>query len=121
MLYMKSLSLYQQRVLLATSLSYIIVILNTSIVNVALSSVALNLNSTLSGLQWIVNAYTLTFAALLLSGGTLGDRLGAKNMYLGGLLLFGAASLACGLSSTLMLLVFGRVLQGIGASLLVPA
>lgn len=59
----------QRRVLLATSLSYIIVILDTSIVNVALSSISLSLHTTITGLQWTVNAYTLTFAALLLSGG----------------------------------------------------
>ncbi|MGC6388808.1 MFS transporter [Ewingella sp. S1.OA.A_B6] len=118
---MKNLYTNQQWVLLATSLSYVIVILDTSIVNVALSSIALSLNSTVSGLQWVVNAYTLTFAALLLSGGSLGDKLGAKNIYLGGLLLFAIASLICGFSSTLTVLILARVLQGIGASLLVPA
>ncbi|TPG58329.1 MFS transporter [Ewingella americana] len=118
---MKNLSPHQRQVLLATSLSYIIVILDTSIVNVALSDIALSLHSTIAGLQWIVNAYTLTFAALLLSGGALGDKLGAKNIYVAGLLLFAVASLICGQSSTLTVLIVARVLQGIGASLLVPS
>lgn len=61
---------------MATSLSYVIVILDTSIVNVALPPIAADLGTGLSGLQWVVNAYTLAFASLLLSGGTLGDRLG---------------------------------------------
>ncbi|AJJ17869.1 MFS transporter [Yersinia intermedia] len=118
---MKNLSPRQRRVLLATSLSYIIVILDTSIVNVALSSISLSLHTTITGLQWTVNAYTLTFAALLLSGGALGDKLGAKNIYIAGLLLFAVASLLCGLSSTLPMLILSRVLQGVGASLLVPS
>lgn len=118
---MKTLTLLQRRVLAATSLSYIIVILDTSIVNVALTSVAQSFNSSLTGLQWIINAYTLTFAALLLSGGSLGDKFGAKNIYLTGLLLFAVASLLCGLSSTLNVLVFARVLQGMGAAFLVPS
>ncbi|MFM0961212.1 MFS transporter [Yersinia enterocolitica] len=118
---MKNLSPRQRRVLLATSLSYIIVILDTSIVNVALSSISLSLHTTITGLQWTVNAYTLTFAALLLSGGALGDKLGAKNIYIAGLLLFAVASLLCGLSSTLPVLIVSRVLQGVGASFLVPS
>jgi len=71
---------YQKRVLIATSLSYVIVILDTSIVNVALEPVAASLGSDIAGLQWVVNAYTLTFASLLLSGGALGDRIGAKTV-----------------------------------------
>lgn len=111
----------QRRVLSATCLSYIIVILDTSIVNVALEPIASALGSGISGLQWVVNAYTLTFASLLLSGGALGDRLGAKNLYVAGLLLFGLASALCGLAVNLPVLIAGRVLQGVGAALLVPA
>ncbi|POE17268.1 MFS transporter [Pectobacterium odoriferum] len=105
----------------ATSISYIIVILDTSIVNVALAPLAAALHSTISGLQWVVSSYTITFASLLLSGGALGDKLGAKNVYLTGLLLFGFASAGCGFSSTLSTMIFSRILQGIGAALLVPA
>ncbi|MFL9957962.1 MFS transporter [Paraburkholderia nemoris] len=111
---------YQKRVLIATSLSYVIVILDTSIVNVALEPVAASLGSDISGLQWVVNAYTLTFASLLLSGGALGDRIGAKTVYLAGLLVFACASALCGLAPDWQILVVARVLQGVGAALLVP-
>lgn len=111
----------QRQVLAATCLSYVIVILDTSIVNVALEPISTALGAGISGLQWVVNAYTLTFASLLLSGGALSDRFGAKNVYLGGLLLFGLASLACGLAPNMALLIGGRVLQGVGAALLVPS
>ncbi|MGC3525901.1 MFS transporter [Pseudomonas aeruginosa] len=108
------------RVLVATSLSYVIVILDTSIVNVALEPISASLQAGVSDLQWMVNAYTLTFACLLLTGGTLGDRIGAKKIYLAGLLVFAAASALCGVAPTLPVLVSARVLQGIGAALLVP-
>lgn len=111
----------QKWLLAATSISYIIVVLDTSIVNVALAPLAVSLNSSISGLQWVVSAYTVTFASLLLSGGALGDRLGAKNIYLAGLLLFAIASAGCGWSSTLASLVISRILQGVGAAMLVPS
>ncbi|CAI0804426.1 Spectinomycin tetracycline efflux pump [Serratia quinivorans] len=118
---MASLNQHQKSVLMATSLSYVIVILDTSIVNVALPSIAGELGAGLSGLQWVVNAYTLAFASLLLSGGALGDRLGATRLYLGGLAVFAGASVICGLAETLPVLVAARVCQGIGAALLVPS
>lgn len=111
---------YRKRILWATSLSYVVVILDTSIVNIALARIAATLGSDVSGLQWVVNAYTLTFASLLLTGGLLGDRLGAKNVYMTGLLLFAAASAVCGAAPDLPTLVTARVLQGVGAALLVP-
>src|SRR5476651_2715306 len=110
-----------QRVLMATCLSYVVVILDTSIVNVALEPIAMALHADISGLQWVVNAYTLAFASLLLSGGMLGDRLGAKNVYLGGLLLFGLASALCGMATSLPMLITSRVIQAIGAAMLVPS
>jgi len=118
---MNNSSTAQKWLLTATSISYIIVILDTSIVNVALAPLAAALHSTISGLQWVVSSYTVTFASLLLSGGALGDKLGAKNVYLTGLLLFALASAGCGFSSTLSSMIFSRILQGIGAALLVPA
>lgn len=111
---------HQKRALIATSLSYVIVILDTSIVNVALEPIAASLRSDIAGLQWVVNAYTLTFASLLLSGGALGDRIGAKTAYLAGLLIFACASALCGMAPDLQILVAARVLQGVGAALLVP-
>jgi MFS transporter, DHA2 family, methylenomycin A resistance protein len=110
----------QRRVLAATSISYIVVILDTSIVNVALGSIADALATNTAGLQWVVNAYTLTFASLLLTGGTLGDRFGAKNVYFAGLAVFTLASALCGVATNLAALTGARVLQGIGASMLVP-
>ncbi|WP_254074139.1 MFS transporter [Burkholderia sp. S171] len=110
----------QRRVLAATSISYIVVILDTSIVNVALGSIADALATSTEGLQWVVNAYTLAFASLLLTGGALGDRLGAKNVYFAGLAVFTLASVLCGLAPNLAALTGARVLQGIGASMLVP-
>jgi DHA2 family methylenomycin A resistance protein-like MFS transporter len=110
----------QRRVLAATSISYIVVILDTSIVNVALGSIANALTTNTAGLQWVVNAYTLTFASLLLTGGALGDRLGAKKVYFAGLAVFTLASALCGLAPNLAALTGARVLQGIGASMLVP-
>ncbi|MGN6648426.1 MFS transporter [Trinickia sp.] len=109
-----------RRVLAATSVSYFIVILDTSIVNVALERISVALSIPITGLQWVTNAYTLVFAALLLSGGTLGDRLGARNVYLAGLALFTLASMCCGLAPDLPMLVAARAVQGVGAALLVP-
>jgi DHA2 family methylenomycin A resistance protein-like MFS transporter len=113
-------SVQSRRVLAATSVSYFIVILDTSIVNVALERISVALSMPIAGLQWVTNAYTLVFAALLLSGGTLGDRLGARNVYLAGLALFTLASMSCGLAPNLPMLVAARAVQGIGAALLVP-
>ncbi|MFJ4186488.1 MFS transporter [Kitasatospora sp. NPDC089509] len=107
--------------LAATGVSYVIVLLDASIVNVALRGISGSLGIGVDGLQWVVNAYTLAFAALLLTGGTLADRWGARRAYLAGLSLFTAASAGCGLATGLPLLTTGRAVQGLGAALLVPA
>jgi len=106
--------------MIATCISYVVVILDTSIVNVALERIGSGLGAEVSGLQWVVNAYTLIFAGLLLSGGTFGDRWGARRVYLLGMAIFAAASAACGAAPTLPLLVAARGLQGVGAALVVP-
>ena len=106
---------------MATGISYVIVILDTSIVNVALERITTGLAAGMTGLQWVLNAYTLTFASLLLTGGTLGDRLGARNIYIVGLGAFTLASALCGFAFSLPMLIAARVLQGVGAALLVPA
>jgi DHA2 family methylenomycin A resistance protein-like MFS transporter len=111
----------RRRVLMATSISYLVVLLDSSIVNVALDRIADDFGSGIAGLQWVVNGYTMAFASLLLAGGTLGDRWGARTVYAGGLALFTLASVACGLAATLPALVAARGLQGAGAALLVPA
>jgi DHA2 family methylenomycin A resistance protein-like MFS transporter len=110
----------QRRVLAATSVSYVIVVLDTSIVNVALDSISGTLSADIAGLQWVMNAYTLTFASLLLTGGTFGDRYGARNIYLAGLAVFTLASAICGLAWNLPMLIIARSLQGVGAAMLVP-
>ncbi|MET8629900.1 MFS transporter [Kitasatospora sp. NPDC004669] len=111
----------QRRVLAATGVSYVIVLLDTSIVNVALNDISGSLAIRIDGLQWVVDAYTLAFAGLLLTGGTLGDRWGVRRTYLAGLLVFTAASATCGLAGGLPVLIAGRIVQGLGAALLVPA
>jgi DHA2 family methylenomycin A resistance protein-like MFS transporter len=111
---------HQRLTLFATSISYVVVILDTSIVNVALSKISQGLGTDISGLQWIVNAYVVAFASLLLSGGALADMFGARKIYILGLAIFTVSSLLSGCAPSLPLLIAGRILQGIGASLLVP-
>lgn len=103
-----------------TSLGFLVVQLDVSIVNVALVRIGHALHGGMAGLQWVVDAYTLAFAAFLLSAGALGDRLGARRVFALGLGVFGAASLACALAPCLPLLVAARAMQGLGAALLVP-
>jgi MFS transporter, DHA2 family, methylenomycin A resistance protein len=107
-------------VLLATSISYVVVLLDASIVNVALGAIGHTLSGGVSGLQWVVSAYTLSFASLLMTGGTLGDRFGARRVYLAGLLIFLLASALCGLAPNLTMLALARALQGAGSAMLVP-
>ncbi|MCA3800505.1 MFS transporter, partial [Burkholderia sp.] len=109
-----------RRVLAATCVSYTLVLLDASIVNVALTDIAHTFGSRVAGLQWIVNAYTLAFASLLLTGGTLGDRFGDRTVYVAGLALFVAASALCGIAPTLPALAVARALQGVGSAMLVP-
>lgn len=106
--------------LFATCLGFVVVLLDVSVVNVALESFKAEFVASVLQLQWIVNAYTLLFASFLLTGGALGDRFGHKKVFLSGYLVFTLASLGCGLSSDLTVLVAFRALQGIGAALLVP-
>jgi DHA2 family methylenomycin A resistance protein-like MFS transporter len=110
----------QRMTLLATSTSFVLVILDTSIVNVALESISQGLATDVTGLQWIATAYIVAFASLLQSGGALGDIFGARKIYMIGLVLFSIASLISGCASSMSTLIAGRILQGIGAALLVP-
>ncbi|UJD92560.1 MFS transporter (plasmid) [Rahnella aquatilis] len=96
-------------------------VLDATIVNVALPAIRSDLNATIGGLAWIVDAYTLSMAALILAGGILADRWGAKRIYLLGLALFAAASTFCGTSGAVTWLVAARLAQGIGAALFLPA
>jgi MFS transporter, DHA2 family, methylenomycin A resistance protein len=106
--------------LLATSLGFGVVQLDVSVVNVAIKPIGADLGSSVSGLQWVVNAYTVTFAALILSAGALGDRIGAKRVFLAGFVVFTSASALCGLAPDLVVLCAARAVQGIGAAALVP-
>ena len=94
--------------------------LDNTVVNVALPSIESELESGLSGLQWIVDGYVLAFASLLLTGGILGDKYGRKRLFLIGLAVFTLSSLFCGLSETTEQLIVARALQGVGAALLMP-
>ncbi len=91
-----------------------------TIVNVALPTIASGVGASVSGLQWVVDGYALALASLMLAGGTIGDLRGHKRVVLTGLVVFGAGSLACGLAATTAVLVAARVVQGVGAALLLP-
>ncbi|HEY7406009.1 MAG TPA: MFS transporter [Candidatus Angelobacter sp.] len=107
--------------LIATSFGFVVVQLDVTIVNVALPQIGSRLHAAVAGLQWVVDAYTLSFAALLISAGVIGDRFGSRRVYLAGFLIFTAASVVCGLAPTIGVLIAARALQGCGAALLVPS
>jgi EmrB/QacA subfamily drug resistance transporter len=102
-------------------LAQFMVILDVSIVNVALPSIRDGLHFGTTGLQWVVNAYTITFGGFLLLGGRLADLLGRRRMFLLGTALFGLGSLLCALASSRGLLIGARGLQGVGGAVLSPA
>jgi MFS transporter, DHA2 family, methylenomycin A resistance protein len=106
--------------LAAMSLGFGVVQLDVTIVNTALSSIGASLEGGVSELQWVVSAYTIAFAALILTAGALGDRMGAKGIFMGGFALFTIASLACALAPSSTILIAGRAAQGVGAAILVP-
>ena len=89
-------------------------------VNVALPQIGEDLNASTSALQWILNGYLLTLASLILLGGSLGDRLGRRRVFQVGVALFTLASLLCAVAPTVELLIFARLVQGIGGALLTP-
>jgi EmrB/QacA subfamily drug resistance transporter len=107
--------------LLVVCLAQFMVILDVSIVNVALPSIDTGLHFSSTGLQWVVNAYTLTFAGLLMLGGRSADLLGRRPVFLVGTALFAISSLACALASSRGLLIGARALQGIGGAVVSPA
>lgn len=106
--------------LAATALGSGMAFLDSTVVNVALPTIGRELDASLAALQWTVNAYTLTLAALILLGGSLGDRLGRRRIYLVGVVWFTAASVLCALAPTAEVLIAARALQGIGGALLTP-
>jgi MFS transporter, DHA2 family, methylenomycin A resistance protein len=102
------------------SLGYAVVQLDVTIVNTALSSIGNSVRGGVSELQWVVTAYTIAFAALILTAGALGDRIGAKKVFMAGFAIFTAASVACALAPSAAILIVARAVQGAGAAILVP-
>jgi MFS transporter, DHA2 family, methylenomycin A resistance protein len=106
--------------LAAASLGFAVVQLDVSVVNVAIKPIGAALGGDVSSLQWVVSAYTIAFAALILSAGALGDRVGAKRVFIAGFALFTSASALCALAPGMTVLIGARAVQGIGAAVLVP-
>src|SRR4051795_13339488 len=100
---------------------YFMVILDAAIVRVAIPSIERDLKMSSEGLQWVANAYMLTFGALLLLGGRMADLLGRRRLFLGGLVLFTVASLLCGIAPSGAALIGFRAIQGLGAAAMTPA
>jgi len=108
-------------VLVLVCLAQFMVVLDATIVNVALPSIQADLDFSVSSLQWVVNAYTLVFGGFLLLGGRAADLIGRRRLFLAGIVLFSIASLLCGLATSSSWLIGARALQGLGAALVSPA
>src|SRR5215470_7054262 len=108
-------------ILLIASLVCSLSALDMNIIAVSLPPIARSLNATFADIEWVVSAYILPFAALLLASGSFADRHGRKRLMLIGLVVFTVASVLCGLSTSALMLNLSRALQGIGASLSLPA
>src|SRR5215813_15201304 len=107
-------------IIAATILGSSMAFIDGTVVNVALPALQSALSATISEVQWVVEAYALLLAALLLTGGVLGDRYGRRNLFAGGVALFSVASAWCGLAPDVRQLILARGLQGVGGALLVP-
>ena len=107
-------------VLVATILASSMAFIDGTVVNVALPALQANLNATIMDVQWVIEAYSLLLAALLLVGGSLGDHYGRRRVFLAGVALFAVASAWCGLAANIGQLIVARAAQGLGAALLVP-
>src|SRR5881397_488306 len=107
-------------VLAATTLASSMAFIDGTVVNVALPALQANLNATIVDVQWVIEAYSLLLAALLLVGGSLGDHYGRRRIFLVGIALFALASAWCGLAPNIGQLIAARAVQGLGAALLVP-
>ncbi|WP_244135631.1 MFS transporter [Burkholderia seminalis] len=108
-------------VMIALACGFVMAMLDVTIVNVALKAMQASLDMSLTALVWVVDAYTLSFAALLLFGGALANRYGPRAIYVTGLALFVAASVLCAAAQTSGMLVAARLLQGVGAALFMPS
>ncbi|MDA1762249.1 MFS transporter [Bacillus cereus] len=108
-------------ILIALAMGFIMATLDVTVVNVAVVNIQETLGLALYSSTWIVDGYILSFAALLLAGGSLANRFGAKKIYMIGLIIFVFASLLCAIATTGNILVMGRVIQGVGAALFMPS
>ena len=108
------------RIVATVSVGFVVTQLDVTIVNIALARLAADLHANVARLQWIVDAYTLAFAVLMLSGGVLGERYGPRRVYAAGLVVFALASLACGLALQPAMLIAARAVQGAGAAMMLP-
>ncbi|MGI5136569.1 MULTISPECIES: MFS transporter [unclassified Streptomyces] len=106
--------------LLAVCAGYFMVILDVTIINVAVPVVGRELSASLTGIQWITDGYTMVFAGLLMTGGALGDRLGNRRVFCWGVVVFTVASAACAFAPSASFLVGARLVEGLGAALIVP-
>jgi DHA2 family methylenomycin A resistance protein-like MFS transporter len=106
--------------LLAVCAGYFMVILDVTVINVAVPVIGRELSVSLTGIQWITDGYTLVFAGFLLTGGALGDRLGNRRVFSCGVVVFTVASAACALAPSAPFLIAARLLEGLGAALIVP-
>src|SRR3954451_16396099 len=97
------------------------VMLDNTVVNVALPSIQRDLNAHISQLEWVINGYTLTFAVLIATGGRLGDIFGRRLMFLSGVVIFAITSATAGIAQDSTMLIASRAIQGIGAALMMPA
>src|SRR5262245_61602722 len=107
-------------VLVITVLGSGIASLDATVVNIALPTIGREFDTGIADLQWVITGYTLTLAAFLLIGGSLGDRFGRRRVYLIGIVWFALASAACGFAPNALFLILTRLLQGVGAALLTP-
>src|SRR5215468_2999602 len=107
--------------LILLAMTQFVIVIDASIVNVALPSIGTALNFSRDDLSWVVNAYTLTFGGFLLLGGRLADLLGRRRMFMGGLVLFSVASFAGGIAQSEAWLIAARAVQGLGAAIVSPA
>src|SRR5438094_3869909 len=107
-------------VLAATILGSSMAFIDSTVVNVALPALQSDFQATVVDVQWVVESYGLFLSALILAGGALGDAFGRRLMFLRGVGLFAASSVACGFSSSIEQLIVGRSIQGVGAAFLVP-
>ena len=110
-----------RRALVTLCLAVLVAQVDTSVVNLAVHSIRLQFNAPVSLMQWVLDSYNLAYAALLLTGGLLCDLFGRRRIFMAGALLFALASLLCGLSPSMGILIAGRTLAGVGAALMIPA